>query len=254
MQFNELKNSLGGVLDKGIGELNARITSATNNISEQHQTPESSTFCIQCGAPMPTNARFCPSCGASIPDVAQDAPLPHTSHQTTRQTAYSGIVSKCPNCGSTVGSTDAICAECGYQMAGKSASSTLQQFSLQMMEIEQSRNALGAIMGSVLGKSDEVDQRKALFIKTFPVPNTVEELSEFMYMATSNINVSLSKKGLFSTFKQSSGEKEISDAWVSKMQQIYRKAEMSFSSHPAFTQIKKLYRSKMTELNMNAGE
>ena len=47
-----------------------------------------------------------------------------------------------------------------------------------------------------------------------------------------------------------STEKDISDAWVAKMQQVYQKAAMSFPNDPVFAQIRNLYEGKMAELKM----
>lgn len=88
-------------------------------------------------------------------------------------------------------------------------------------------------------------------IRTFPIPNTVDEIYEFMLLATTNINVKVSKNTVWSKFENSgSSEKEISDAWIAKMRQAYQKAEIAFPKDPAFKHIRKIYFDKMNELKM----
>ena len=91
-------------------------------------------------------------------------------------------------------------------------------------------------------------------IKSFPIPNTIEEISEFMFLAVGNIDVNLSKNTFFNNSpggrQQGGAPREISDAWVAKMQQVYAKAERTFPNDPAFTQIRDLYLSKMKELKI----
>lgn len=45
-------------------------------------------------------------------------------------------------------------------------------------------------------------------------------------------------------------EKQISDAWVVKMQQLYKKAKRLFPNDEAFLQIQDIYFSKMKELHI----
>ena len=45
-------------------------------------------------------------------------------------------------------------------------------------------------------------------------------------------------------------QKQLSDAWVAKMQQAYQKAQVSFSDHPVFQSIQTVYFEKLKELKM----
>ncbi len=251
MNLGELGGALGDTLGKGAEGLGAMFggkepdESAHERTSEQH-AEQGAKFCSQCGAKLTTTAKFCPECGR--PTSSQQTPVP----QATRQTVFDGSVHKCPHCGDAINPTDAVCPTCGRHIADRATSNSILLFSQQMMDIEKSRRndgLLGAIIGGLGGgQADNIDKQKIILINTFPVPNTVEELSEFMYLAASSIDVKLSKKGLFRGTP--SVEKDLSDAWVAKMQQIYQKAAMSFPNDSAFGQIKKLYVEKMTELKM----
>ena len=108
-------------------------------------------------------------------------------------------------------------------------------------------------MFSVYAGVDPVDKQKLALIQNFPIPNTVDDVLEFILLAVSNIDVSLSKK---SWANNSSGmqilamemPRVISNAWVTKMEQVYQKAEILFPDDPTFPKIKKIYTDKMVEL------
>ena len=107
--------------------------------------------------------------------------------------------------------------------------------------------------------ADPVDSQKLTLIQSFPIPNTIDDILEFMYLAVTNIDVALSKNTLSNRQQRKLGNsinptisvpRSISDAWVSKMQQAYQKAKMSFPDNPAFESIKQMYESKMRELKL----
>ena len=111
----------------------------------------------------------------------------------------------------------------------------------------------------MLGVSaDPVDKQKLALIQSFPIPNTIDDIQEFMFLAIANIDVKLSKRnaknrwnGYAKTAETSlTIAKTISDAWVSKMQQAYQKAAVAFPKEPAFDSIKQIYIEKMKELKI----
>lgn len=231
-------------------------------------------FCSNCGGRLDAGARFCPGCGSPVPGAAPmvQAPTPIPVATTpppvpvapvnpgTRQQEFAGIILKCPNCGQSISNTDVVCPSCGHQITGRAASNSVQRLQAELMAVENSRKektGLG-LLRSMLDSEDEEDiisKKKATLIGSFPIPNTIEEIAEFVILAAGNINVSLSKVSLGNRFGRSgndfkAGERGISDAWVGKLQQAYQKAELMFSDKPVFTKIKEIYTQKMIELNM----
>lgn len=77
---------------------------------------------------------------------------------------------------------------------------------------------------------------KASLIINFAVPNSKEDIMEFMILAASNINV---KKGI---------DDDVTKAWISKLNQVYQRAEISMGKHPDFLQIKAIYDRKKKEI------
>ena len=79
-----------------------------------------------------------------------------------------------------------------------------------------------------------------------------------MLLAAANIDVCLSKQTVWKkidNWEKSAETSEtidttISDAWVAKMQQAYRKAEILFPNEPVFGKIQRLYLEKMKELKI----
>ena len=232
----------------------------------QQQAQPSGGFCVNCGTRLNPGTKFCPGCGTAVgssapamnvPPIPTDAP----ANPATRQQVFAGIIVKCPNCGQTISNTDVVCPSCGHQITGRAASSSVQRLQDQLMAVENSRQqktAFGSLVHSFTGNDDEesvISSKKVTLIKSFPIPNTIEEIAEFVILAAGSIDVNLSKVSLGNKrgrtgndFK--ANERGISDAWVSKLQQAYQKAELTFSDKPIFEKIKEIYIKKMTELNM----
>lgn len=250
-------------------------------VSDAHQVTNSETrpiYCMNCGYAFSATAKYCPECGTPKYGINPES-APQYSSQITqqelhtqistlveekigvfqptryqREQLYAGIIQKCPNCGEAIDPTDAVCDFCGFRITGRSSSSVVQRFSEGLMQIEQSRptkNVLDEVVEAFVGSDEDrlIAEKKAEFIRSFPVPNTVEELTEFMFMADSNISVKHSKKRTFlGTNYEGTKEKMISDAWVAKMQQVFKKAKLSFSDDPIFIEIKEIYTRKTAEL------
>ena len=70
------------------------------------------------------------------------------------------------------------------------------------------------------------------YIKNYPVPNSREELIEFMILTISNIDLGLDY------------DNAINSAWIDKMEQIMKKAEITFKNEQDLKIIKDLYNSK----------
>lgn len=256
--------SFTGIAKKSIDLLNAKLNE-TETAMDTIDYESSKIVCSGCGNSISCNAKFCPECGLSTQQLqpgknpvhaAHDVNNVNTDNQTIRQSTFVGLIQRCPNCGASIDATDAICSECGYKISGRRANGIVARFSEQLLAIEQGRKGANVIEGVVeglisTGGISRTDKQIIALINTFPIPNNVEELSEFMFMATSNIDARLSKKTLLSV-KEKNGESAISDAWVSKMKQIYNKAKMAFPDDGLFAQIEHLYLEKMNELNMKA--
>ncbi len=190
------------------------------------------SFCINCGEELPAEAKFCLNCGKEV----------NNNSNIQRKTVYDGEIHKCPNCGESTNAFAMNCATCGFEFRNKSASNTIKNFAEKIEMIESSRLPRKKFSRfSVIKNQQEIsetDKQKISLINSFPVPNTKEDMLEFMILATSSINM----KAYDSTDNTTSkGEKEINRAWFSKVQQIYNKAKISYSTDDVFKIINELY-------------
>lgn len=215
-------------------------------------------FCSNCGEKLAVGAKFCHGCGSKVNEVTQSqVATPSTPINGQRVQEYVGKIFKCPHCGSVINQSTVICPDCGMRISGVSALSSVQEFSQQLMEIERSRKK-SKFSDLYLQSTNPTDTQKLTLIRNFPIPNTIEDVQEFMLLAVANIDVKLSKNtatGKMTSFLNSgnvdlSMGKTISDAWIAKMQQVYQKAELMFPNEPAFIGIQRIYYDKMAELKI----
>lgn len=221
-------------------------------------------FCQYCGTKLDPGARFCKNCGKQLdgsgtPGGGYAAPQPqetfsHKQH-TERKTVYEGQLHKCPNCGELLDSFRSHCPSCGYEIRDARSSSSVRELAQKLERIEAERMApieeKKSLMKMVFGKDfkeeDEVEeaqerfdehkrQQKANLIINFSVPNTREDILEFMILASSNIDV---KKGI---------DDEVTKAWISKLDQVYEKARLMLGNSPSFSQIKYIYDRKKAQI------
>ena len=168
-------------------------------------------FCSNCGKELATGAKFCVRCGTPC-DV-------ETSVDDKRKTIYDGEIHKCPNCGESIASFVSVCPSCGNELRGMSVSQSIKEFSEK------------------LEKTNNIDQQ-VLLIKSYPIPNTKEDILEFMILTSTNISSDIPKNSL--------------EAWKAKFEQCYRKAELSFGNSNEFERIESIY--EQTSKKMNKAE
>ena len=162
-------------------------------------------FCSNCGQHIQKDAKFCAGCG-----------FPATTNNASKRTAfYDGELHKCPNCGEVLNSFVAICPTCGYELRGSSTTSAVKEFASKL------DNAITEI-------------QKANIIRNFPIPNTKEDIFEFMILASSNID--------------DHSNKEVFEAWIAKFEQCYDKAKLTFMQNSDFLQIQSIYSRTVKEI------
>ena len=199
-------------------------------------------YCRNCGTELAENAKFCQKCGCSTG-------IGNTDY-SKRQQEFAGKIYKCPNCGEVLKAFEINCPACGHELRGTKASSAVKEFALKLEAIESRREyekpcGLFAT-AEAQQRISKTDEQKISLIKSFSVPNSKEDMLEFMILATSNINMNAYDSANTVVTK---AEKEISAAWFSKVQQVYEKAKRSYSTDDIFTEIKELYDQCNTNIN-----
>lgn len=212
-------------------------------------------YCSNCGEKLNANSKFCNACGTPTnnattkqnePAEEQIPPVipvqePKVEPITERKTVYEGELHKCPNCGEVLQAFVINCSACGYELRGARNSSSVREFAAKLEAIEATRQATRnnpfkmLYFGKTITKTDE---QKMSLIRSFAIPNTKEDLYEFLILAHSNIDVDA-----YVNNQQHDARIALSDAWKAKFEQAYQKAKLVFAGDPRFEEIQKLYNS-----------
>lgn len=217
-------------------------------------------FCPYCGTKMDEEARFCKNCGEKINEDMQERHsisnnVVDSEKTIGRKMVYEGKIHKCPNCGELMEAFLTLCPACGYEIRDVRAASSVRELTEKLENIsaqkmpafETKKSVMKMLFGKDFKENDEAEealkrfenqknQEKASLIINFTVPNSREDIIEFMILAASNIDV---KKGT---------DDVVTKAWISKLDQVYQRAELSMKSHSDFQQIKDIYDRKKNEL------
>jgi len=168
----------------------------------------------------------------------------HKKEQSLSQTTISpksnkeGDLKKCPSCGAPVPSFNTKCSDCGHEFRNTEASASVNQLFKQIQEIEsverskpvEKEKSLNSLfVGNYFAdieKEKRIATRIANSISTFPVPNTKEDILEFLSLALPQANIKV-RKALFQTVNEDIPKETMKKAWKSKCEQIIMKARFS---------------------------
>lgn len=150
-----------------------------------------------------------------------------------------GDIKKCPSCGSQVQSFSTKCSDCGHEFRNIDSSNSIKQLILKLENVEQNaRNSTqsGGILGGLLELVDSetaierrVFEAKANLISTYPIPNSKEDILEFLTLSVAQINsiqigTLIKLAGTSGTY----GYKiKYKNAWVSVANSVIMKARFS---------------------------
>jgi predicted RNA-binding Zn-ribbon protein involved in translation (DUF1610 family) len=184
-------------------------------------------FCSNCGTKLEEGVKFCPSCGTQTGNAA-----------VSKAAEKVGTIRKCPACGAEVESFQATCSSCGHEFSNIKVTSSVQQFFEKLVALDQHIYETGNDTQSIgtsllnmygLGGTRKGDKRRINLIEGFPIPNTKEDILEFMIMASSRINHSGVKwMGNPNAIMESRELAKYNNAWKSKIKQAYTKAKIAF--------------------------
>ena len=170
--------------------------------------------CSKCGSQLPDGAKFCLNCGAQSSGLPENSQA-YQAGSSKRETVFEGEIHKCPSCGEVLGAFVTTCPSCGYEIRGGKASASLHEFSMSLA------NATS-------------DEQRTSLIRNFPVPNTKEDIFEFLILASSNIT--------------GNTEQNICDAWAVKFRQVEQKAKLALTADADKAKFNELYEQAKKKL------
>lgn len=274
-QIDEVKEQINDVKDMFIDEEEVNTTSNNkievkqeeieNNLSKNkkekvkesmNSEKEKSFYCRNCGEKLMPNSKFCNYCGTPTEDtidkknVAEEKKNETSREELTeRKMVYDGKIHKCPNCGEVLNSFVTNCPACGYELRDSKNSSAVEELSRKLEEIEQNRDRT-KVSTKILGAfnlSDgltKTDEQKISLIRNFPIPNTKEDLYEFLILSKSNIEIDLYEK-----YTNKKCKIAISDAWKAKFEQAYQKAKLLLKNDDRMIEIDAMYKEINHSIN-----
>ena len=199
-------------------------------------------FCANCGTQLNEGTKFCASCGTPAGGAAPAKPA----------TEKVGNIRKCPACGAEVPAMSAICSSCGYEFSNVQVANSVQAFFAKLDAIDEqvfaqeaakeSQAPLGGAVGAMLGLGTYAKtmggagagaKRKVALIEGFPIPNSKEDILEFVVLAVSRFKDVATAKLPFGAKMSAhflTDEQVLDQAWKAKCEQAYNKAKLSFGS------------------------
>lgn len=200
-------------------------------------------FCTNCGNKLSEGAKFCFDCGAKVEAM-------NAAHSEQRKAVFEGTLHKCPNCGEVLNSFVTNCPTCGHEVRDTQVVSSVKQLSLKLEQLETKRppkKAPNIFAHAFSGGAplQSIDEQKIELIRNFSIPNTKEDVLEFIVLAAANIDLKV--YGLDSNRYQmlEPARRELSDAWLAKLEQADQKAEILFGHTQEYLSARTVYEKKM---------
>jgi len=133
-----------------------------------------------------------------------------------------GDIRKCPACGAIAETFTTKCSDCGQEFINIGVTENINSFFEKLEKIESSRKS--SFMDNMLkGVVDDISRKKAQLITSFPVPNTKEDILEFLYQALPQTKVNTR----FFSPRPSASERFVANAFKQKCEQLIMKARFS---------------------------
>lgn len=133
-----------------------------------------------------------------------------------KQSENAGNVKKCPACGASVKAMELVCSACGHEYTKLKGNSTVLELVGRIDQIELEKIEATRFLDSVrkFEKEQEFGARKKQVIMNYPVPNSKEDIIEFLTYSISKVT-SLS---------------ELDNPWAAKADEILMKARLLFKN------------------------
>jgi hypothetical protein len=146
-----------------------------------------------------------------------------------------GDLKKCPACAAIAQSFQTICSDCGHEFNNIRPNISIGKLFDMLNACENERKDEGmsirGFVGGMFAKAyglsggDKIIEKKKSIISGFPIPNTKDDILEFLSTAIPNAK----QKGNFLTKQQpeNKSHNDLAPTWFSKCEQIVMKAKFS---------------------------
>jgi len=166
----------------------------------------------------------------------QKKELSHSSQSSKENTSdKAGDIKKCPSCGAPVASFTTKCTDCGFEFRNTEASNSaqsifefLQKAATQAVD-EYERNPpkwFEQNLAKEFAISKRIAEKQAIIISSFPIPNSKEDILDFLSLASAEAKAKLP----FVMNKSISAPHILKNAWISKCSQVISKARFSMKN------------------------
>lgn len=210
-------------------------------------------FCPECGNKINTTDKFCGKCGKNLKEQTVNTKPQSTNIPTPqKQVKYEGSVHKCPFCGEVVESLKKNCPSCGKEFRDTPSSMSVKEFSQQLIALNNSTSIIQTPTKKKIPHKqlllmqeeakEQLRKKRIALIQSFPIPNSKEDIIEFLVLANSNIT-----PDAFGT-SGSGYQQEIANAWISKYEQAIQKAKILLGDCTELKIIEENYKSKHKEV------
>jgi hypothetical protein len=167
-------------------------------------------------------------------EMTLDGKLHQLEASKTKQKEKVGNIKTCPACGASAKAMELVCSECSHEFTNTKANSTLLKL---LEEIEKINNKeilspqiLKGALGDLAQKNTidlERNKLKSELIENFPIPNSREDILEFLAFSVSKAKDN-SYISYFGDGYSTSG------AWRKKADEIIIKSKIMFKNDTSF--------------------
>lgn len=124
---------------------------------------------------------------------------------------------------------------------------------MKLQQIESGRTSKSNNLfgwGFASKQPDDIDEQKINLIKSFAIPNTKEDILEFAVLAASNVDRNAYDESYgYLSQRMNARRRDVSNAWMSKLEQAYQKAKIVLAGDPRLNEIQALYDSTHKSVN-----
>jgi hypothetical protein len=214
-------------------------------------------FCSSCGTQVGDGTKFCPSCGKAVGGEAAAAPAAPPKPTTEKV----GNIRKCPACGAEIGSFQARCPSCGHELNDLQVSSTIKDFGSKLDKLDKSIGwskessglkkfgwvvlniytvcipllvrTLRRVFFPVALKLNKEEQEKKNLIENFIVPNSREDIMEFVFFSSHKAESAMQDAGTSLSSVATAGM--WANLWINKCKQVCERAGVALSEDKSTT-------------------